>query len=64
LALFETPSAVAQKAERLVKAGLQPFIIIDDSEEQINVGLLQFPLWLAFAPDPKMMRDYYEDEFF
>lgn len=64
LALFETSSAVAQKAERLVKAGLQPFIIIDDSEEQINVGLLQFPLWLAFAPDPKMMRDYYEDEFF
>ncbi|MEM9922213.1 MAG: DUF3086 domain-containing protein [Cyanobacteria bacterium P01_D01_bin.50] len=64
LALFETPSAVAQKAERLVKADLQPFIIIDDSEEQINVGLLQFPLWLAFAPDPKMMRDYYEDEFF
>ncbi|MGD1913479.1 MAG: DUF3086 domain-containing protein [Rivularia sp. (in: cyanobacteria)] len=64
LALFETPAAVAQKAERLVKADLQPFIIIDDSEEQINVGLLQFPLWLAFAPDPKMMRDYYEDEFF
>ena len=64
LALFESPSSVAQKAERLVKAGLQPFIIIDDSEEQINVGLLQFPLWLAFAPDPKMMRDYYEDEFF
>lgn len=64
LALFETSSAVAQKAERLVKAGLQPFIIIDDSEELINVGLLQFPLWLAFAPDPKMMRDYYEDEFF
>ncbi|MEM1393957.1 MAG: DUF3086 domain-containing protein [Cyanobacteria bacterium P01_D01_bin.116] len=64
LALFETSSAIAQKAERLVKAGLQPFIIIDDSEEQINVGLLQFPLWLAFAPDPKMMRDYYEDEFF
>ena len=64
LALFETSSAVAQKAERLVKAGLQPLIIIDDSEEQINVGLLQFPLWLAFAPDPKMMKEYYEDEFF
>ena len=64
LALFETASAVAQKAERLQKTGLQPFIIIDDAEEQINVGLLQFPLWLAFAPDPKMMRDYYEDEFF
>ncbi|MEO0936463.1 MAG: DUF3086 domain-containing protein, partial [Cyanobacteria bacterium J06641_2] len=38
--------------------------IIDDSEEEISVGLLQFPLWLAFAPDPKMMRDYYEDEYF
>ncbi|MBE9214833.1 DUF3086 domain-containing protein [Plectonema cf. radiosum LEGE 06105] len=63
LALFETPSAVAQKAERLVKANLQPFIIVDDSEEQINVGLLQFPLWLAFAPDPKMMRNSYEDEY-
>ncbi|MBF2017381.1 MAG: DUF3086 domain-containing protein [Rivularia sp. T60_A2020_040] len=63
LALFETPSAVAQKAERLVKANLQPLIIIDDSEEQINVGLLQFPLWLAFAPDPKMMRNSYEDEY-
>ena len=64
LALFETPSAVAQKAERLVKGGMQPFIILDDSEEQINVGLLQFPLWLAFAPDPKMMRDYYDDEYY
>ncbi|MEB3219364.1 MAG: DUF3086 domain-containing protein [Nostocales cyanobacterium 94392] len=63
LALFETPQAVAQKAERLVKANLQPLIIIDDSEEQINVGLLQFPLWLAFAPDPKMMRNSYEDEY-
>ncbi|QIR38162.1 DUF3086 domain-containing protein [Tolypothrix sp. PCC 7910] len=59
--LFETPEAVAQKAERLVKANQMPLIIIDDSEDQISLGLLQFPLWLAFAPDPKTMRNYDDD---
>jgi hypothetical protein len=59
--LFETPEALAQKAERLEKANLLPLIIIDDSEEQISLALLQFPLWLAFAPDPKMMRAYDDD---
>lgn len=64
VALFETPEAIAQKAERLVKARLMPLIIIDDSEEEISLGLLEFPLWLAFAPDPKMMRNsYYDDDF-
>ncbi|KAB8319648.1 DUF3086 domain-containing protein [Tolypothrix campylonemoides VB511288] len=56
--LFETPEALAQKADRLVKANQLPLILIDDSEEQISLALLQFPLWLAFAPDPKMMRSY------
>ncbi|MBD2208462.1 DUF3086 domain-containing protein [Calothrix sp. FACHB-156] len=59
--LFETPEAVAQKAERLVKANQMPLIIIDDSEDQISLGLLQFPFWLAFAPDPKTMRNYDDD---
>ncbi|WP_017318988.1 DUF3086 domain-containing protein [Mastigocladopsis repens] len=59
--LFETPEALAQKADRLVKANQLPLIVIDDSEEQISLALLQFPLWLAFAPDPKMMRNYDED---
>ncbi|WP_414581011.1 DUF3086 domain-containing protein [Scytonema sp. PCC 10023] len=59
--LFETPEALAQKADRLVKANQLPLILIDDSEEQISLGLLQFPLWLAFAPDPKMMRSYDDD---
>lgn len=64
VALFETPEALAQKAERLVKARLMPLIIIDDSEEEISLALLEFPLWLAFAPDPKMMRNsYYDDDF-
>ncbi len=59
--LFETAEALAQKADRLVKANQLPFILIDDSEEQISLALLQFPLWLAFAPDPKMMRNYDDD---
>jgi hypothetical protein len=61
--LFETSEAVAQNAERLVKANQLPFIVIDDSEEQISLALLQFPLWLAFAPDPKMMRNNSDNDF-
>ncbi|MBD2679894.1 MULTISPECIES: DUF3086 domain-containing protein [Nostoc] len=59
--LFEAPEALAQKADRLVKANQLPLIIIDDSEEQISLSLLQFPLWLAFAPDPKTVRNYDDD---
>ncbi|WP_414562763.1 MULTISPECIES: DUF3086 domain-containing protein [unclassified Anabaena] len=59
--LFETAEALAQKADRLVKANQMPLIIIDDSEEQISLVMLQFPLWLAFAPDPKVMRNYNDD---
>jgi hypothetical protein len=59
--LFEAPEALAQKADRLVKANQLPLIIIDDSEEQISLSLLQFPLWLAFAPDPKAMKNYDDD---
>jgi hypothetical protein len=61
--LFETSTALAQKADRLVKANQMPLIIIDDSEEQISLAILQFPLWLAFAPDPKMMKNNYDDDF-
>ncbi|HIK05785.1 MAG TPA: DUF3086 domain-containing protein [Trichormus sp. M33_DOE_039] len=59
--LFETADALAQKADRLVKTNQLPLILIDDSEEQISLGILQFPLWLAFAPDPKTMRNYDDD---
>jgi predicted nucleic acid-binding Zn-ribbon protein len=61
--LFETSEALAIKAERLVKANQLPLIVIDDSEEQISLALLQFPMWLAFAPDPKTMRSSYDDDF-
>ncbi|AFZ23705.1 small-conductance mechanosensitive channel [Cylindrospermum stagnale PCC 7417] len=61
--LFETSNALAQKADRLVKANQLPLIVMDDSEEQISLALLQFPLWLAFAPDPKTVKNNYDDDF-
>lgn len=51
--VFETPDTLIAKADRFQKAGDLPLIIIDETENQINLGLLQFPLWLAFAPDPQ-----------
>lgn len=61
--LFETADTVAIKAERLVKGNFIPLIIIDDSEDKISLGLLQFPLWLAFAPDPQRMAREREYDF-
>ncbi|MBW4473857.1 MAG: DUF3086 domain-containing protein [Stenomitos rutilans HA7619-LM2] len=52
--LFEDPFPLVQKADRLVKDGLLPLIIIDETEDEISLGLLQFPLWLAFAPNPQV----------
>jgi hypothetical protein len=52
--LFEEPEVLAQRADRLVKQGQLPFIAIDETENSISLALLQFPLWLAFAPDPEM----------
>ncbi|EHJ13266.1 MULTISPECIES: DUF3086 domain-containing protein [Crocosphaera] len=56
--LFESPNALVQKAERLVEEDFLPLVIIDEAEEQISLSLLQFPLWLAFAPDPEQMSSY------
>jgi chaperonin cofactor prefoldin len=52
IVLFEAPEPLVQRADRLVKQKQLPLIIIDETEEFISVSLLQFPLWLAFAPDP------------
>lgn len=57
--LFEEAEALSLKADRLVKDGELPLIIVDDTENQISLSLLQFPLLLAFAPDPQQMAmDY------
>jgi chaperonin cofactor prefoldin len=52
IVLFEAPEPLVQRAERLIKQKQLPIIIIDESEGFINLALLQFPLWLAFASDP------------
>ncbi|ELR97532.1 DUF3086 domain-containing protein [Gloeocapsa sp. PCC 73106] len=57
--LFESPEALAQKAERTVEEREQPLIIIDEMEEQVSLSLLQFPLWLAFAPEPQQAQSNY-----
>ena len=52
IVLFEAAEPLALKADRLEQEGDLPLIIIDDTENQVSLSLLQFPLWLAFAPDP------------
>ncbi len=58
VALFEVAEALVQKADRLVDEKLIPLIIIDETEEKIDLSLLQYPLWLAFALDPKQVSSY------
>jgi ATP:corrinoid adenosyltransferase len=50
---------LVQKADRLIEDKKVPLVIIDEAEEEINLGLLQFPLWLAYAPEPQQMSSYY-----
>ena len=61
LTLFETPEPLAMKADRVVKDGLLPLIVMDETEEMISLAMLQFPMWLAFAPNPQQMQqqNYY-----
>ena len=53
VALYEDPEPLVQRADRLVQAGDLPLVIIDEAEGMISLSLLQFPLWLAFAADPR-----------
>jgi hypothetical protein len=57
IVLFESPDSLAQKADRLVKANQLPLILLDDAEEYVSLTILQFPLWLAFAPEPQLRRE-------
>jgi gas vesicle protein len=52
LMLFDAPEPMAQRAERVTADGGLPLIIVDEAEAVISLSILQFPLWLAFAPDP------------
>ena len=53
--MFESAEALTQKADRLVKEGKLPLIVIDETEDLISLSILQFPLWLAFAADPQTL---------
>ncbi|WP_216904871.1 DUF3086 domain-containing protein [Synechococcus sp. CCY 9618] len=52
IVLFERPDALIERADRLEERGELPFIVIDAAEQVIEIPILQFPLWLAFAPGP------------
>ena len=57
--LFESAEILVQRADRLLEDKLLPLIIIDETEELINLGLLRFPLWLAFAEKPQSKSSGY-----
>ena len=49
IVLFERPEGVIERADRLEANEEVPLIIIDAAETSVEVPILQFPLWLAFA---------------
>ncbi|MDJ1177242.1 DUF3086 domain-containing protein [Roseofilum sp. BLCC_M91] len=53
ITMFEAPEPLALKADRITQQKQLPLIIIDESEDKVSVSMLQFPLWLAFAPNPE-----------
>ncbi|MEO1670571.1 MAG: DUF3086 domain-containing protein [Cyanobacteria bacterium J06631_2] len=57
--LFDSPEVLVQRAERLIADKLLPIIIIDETEEQLNLSMLKFPLWLAFASTNKSASTNY-----
>ncbi|HEY9598290.1 MAG TPA: DUF3086 domain-containing protein, partial [Cyanophyceae cyanobacterium] len=58
IVLFEEAAVLVQRADRLIAQKQLPLIIVDETEDQISLSMLQFPLWLAFAPDPQQMSTY------
>ena len=53
IVLFERPEALIERADRLEDNGEVPLILIDAAERSVEVPILQFPLWLAFAGTEK-----------
>ncbi|MFN5219779.1 MAG: DUF3086 domain-containing protein, partial [Cyanobacteriota bacterium] len=49
IVLFDRTDALIERADRLEERGELPFIVIDAAERAIEIPILQFPLWLAFA---------------
>lgn len=58
IVLFERPDALIERADRLEERGELPLILVDAAEQVVDIPILQFPLWLAFASGPgELMRD-------
>ena len=62
IVLFERPEALVERADRLEEQNELPFIVIDAAERAIDISVLQFPLWLAFAGTPMELTA--EDELY
>ena len=60
IVLFERSDGLIERADRLEERGELPFIIIDAAEINVEIPILQFPIWLAFAGSPNEI--YAEDE--
>ncbi len=52
IVLFERGDALVERADRLEERGELPLIVIDAAERVVDIPVLQFPLWLAFAAGP------------
>jgi len=57
IVLFERPEGVIERADRLEANEELPFIIIDAAETSVEIPILQFPLWLAFAGSDNEIYD-------
>ena len=58
IVLFERPEGVIERADRLEANEELPFIIVDAAETSVEIPILQFPLWLAFAgSDSEIFND-------
>ena len=60
IVLFERTDGLIERADRLEERGEVPFILIDSAERNIDIPVLQFPLWLAFAAEPDELYEYEE----
>jgi len=57
IVLFERPEGVIERADRLEANEELPFIIIDAAETSVEIPILQFPLWVAYAGSDSEIYD-------
>ena len=59
IVLFERSDGLIERADRLEARGELPLIIIDAAEINVEIPVLQFPIWLAFAGSP---NEFFEED--